>query len=220
MKVVLRDRTMTLAYRGYGDSTNLTPSEGGVVEDSLIVYDWLNTMLDKGAEKPPLFVWGHSLGTGISSHLLGNLKELSFEILERSSPLPQPKGLILESPFNNIADEVANYPLAKLVIWLPYFESAFVDPFRADCCEHAFVSDVHLTRVRSLPILLLHAKDDIVVPYVVGKKLYKSILESRTEGDAVVKMHAYDSKHNLGHKWICNAPDLPDVIRNFVKAHQ
>ncbi|XP_013178594.1 PREDICTED: monoacylglycerol lipase ABHD12-like isoform X1 [Papilio xuthus] len=212
--------TIAFDYRGYGDSTNLTPSEGGVVEDSLIVYDWLNTTLDKGEEKPPVFVWGHSLGTGISSHLLGNLKELSCEILERSSPLPQPNGLILESPFNNIADEVANHPLAKLVIWLPYFENTFVDPFRARCCEHAFVSDVHLARARSLPVLVLHAKDDVIVPFVVGKKLYKAILESRSEGDAAVTLHAYDSKLNLGHKWICTAPDLPDVIRNFVKTHR
>jgi hypothetical protein len=53
-------------------------------------------------------------GTGISSHMLGNLDELSSEILERSTPLPQPAGLILEAPFNNLADEVAHHPLSKV----------------------------------------------------------------------------------------------------------
>ncbi|XP_068624513.1 lysophosphatidylserine lipase ABHD12-like [Battus philenor] len=213
--------TIAFDYRGYGDSTNLTPSEGGVVEDSLMVYDWLNSTLEKGEEKPPVFVWGHSLGTGISSHLLGNLKELSTEILERPSPLPQPKGLILESPFNNIADEVANHPLAKLVIWLPHFESSFVEPFRAaNDCEHSFTSDTHLRRARSLPVLILHAKDDVIVPFLVGYKLYKSILESRSEGDAAVKLHVYEKKENLGHKWICNAADLSEVVGEFVKNHR
>ncbi|XP_013134054.1 PREDICTED: monoacylglycerol lipase ABHD12-like [Papilio polytes] len=148
--------TIAFDYRGYGDSTNLNPSEGGVVEDSLIVYDWLVTTLDKSEAKPPIYVWGHSLG-------------IKFNIC---------------------------------------------------FCYHAFVSDVHLSRATSLPVLVLHAKDDVIVPYVVGHKLYKSILESRRAGDAAVTLHAYDSKLNLGHKWICTAPDLPRVVRNFVETHR
>ncbi|CAH2061802.1 unnamed protein product, partial [Iphiclides podalirius] len=213
--------TIAFDYRGYGDSTSLTPTEAGVVEDSLMVYEWLELALASGERRPPVFVWGHSLGTGISSHLLGNLNELSVHLLERSAPLPQPNGLILEAPFNNIADEVAEHPLTKLVKWLPYFEHTFVAPFRDEAtCEHRFRSDRHLARVPSLPLLILHARDDVIVPYVLGHRLYKSVLESRSERDAPVKIHAYDKKENLGHKWICSAPDLPQVVGDFVKEHQ
>ncbi|CAK1594833.1 unnamed protein product [Parnassius mnemosyne] len=212
--------TITFDYRGYGDSTNLYPNEAGVVEDSLLVYDWLNNILAKGGKRPPVFVWGHSLGTGISSHLLGNLNELSTQILEHSSPLPLPNGLILEAPFNNIADEVANHPFTILVQWLPYYDRMFVAPYRsADTCAHLFRSDAHLSRVRSLPILILHAKDDGVIPWFLGEKLHKSILESRSEGGATAKLHLYDERENLGHKYISSAANLSEVVGDFVKNH-
>ncbi|XP_028178282.1 monoacylglycerol lipase ABHD12-like [Ostrinia furnacalis] len=211
--------TIAFDYRGYGDSTNLNPSEDGVVEDSLVVYEWLHNTLEKAKDKPAIFVWGHSLGTGISSHLLGNLDELSVKVLDRAKPLPMPKGLILESPFNNLAEEVAEIPISKLVTWLPYFDAAFVKPFRA-APEHSFRSEEHLARVPALPILILHAKDDVIVPFVVGVRLFKSIVASRSLGGATVKLHAYDKSQGLGHKWICHAEDLPEVVGEFVKNHQ
>ncbi|XP_026324607.1 monoacylglycerol lipase ABHD12-like isoform X2 [Hyposmocoma kahamanoa] len=211
--------TIAYDYRGYGDSTNLNPTEDGVVEDSLVVYEWLCNTVAKEGKRPPLFVWGHSLGTGISSHLLGNLPELSTRLLSRESPLPPPCGLILEAPFNNLADEVAQHPLSKLVTWLPYYESTFVAPFRS-APEHKFCSEVHLNRARTLPVLILHAKDDVIVPFLVGLRLYRSIVASRIDGGAPVKLHAYDKSLGLGHKWICNAKDLPQVVGEFVKDHR
>ncbi|GBP26880.1 Monoacylglycerol lipase ABHD12 [Eumeta japonica] len=199
----------SLATRGllrYGDSTNVKPTEKGLVEDSLMVYEWLNNQTNK-----PLFVWGHSLGTGISSHLVGNLKELCTQVLGRQEPLPQPNGLILESPFNNMADEVAEHPLSKLVTWLPYYDATFVEPFRVSE-RYTFKSDEYLRNVNTLPILILHAQDDVIVPYVVGLKLYERIKQSREGGGATLKLHTFDSRENLGHKWICDAVDLPLVV--------
>ncbi|KAM3968853.1 lysophosphatidylserine lipase ABHD12 isoform 2-T2 [Aphomia sociella] len=211
--------TISFDYRGYGDSTNVIPSEDGVVEDSLVVYEWLQAALEKSPTKPDIFVWGHSLGTGISSHLLGKLEQLSSSLLERSTSLALPNGLILEAPFNNLAEEVAWHPLAKFVRWLPYHDAAFVEPFKA-AREHEFHSDEHLSRTPSLPVLILHAKDDAVVPFKVGLKLYKYILSSRTKGGATVKLHVYDKKENLGHRWICQAGDLPEVVGEFVNNHR
>ncbi|XP_045508041.1 lysophosphatidylserine lipase ABHD12-like isoform X1 [Colias croceus] len=213
--------TIAFDYRGYGDSTNINPSENGVVEDSLIVYDWLNNTIDNGQDRPAVFVWGHSLGTGISSHLLGNLGELSRNVLDRPNPLPQAQGLILEAPFSNLADEVANHPLAPvfLVNWLPYFEATFVSPF-VNNKRHSFKSDEHLSKAKDLPVLILHAKDDVVVPFCVGVKLYRSIVESRNNDDSKVSLHAYDKDESLGHKYICHAKDLAQVIGEFVTKHR
>ncbi|CAH0757120.1 unnamed protein product [Diatraea saccharalis] len=210
--------TIAFDYRGYGDSTNLNPSEDGVVEDSLVVYEWIHSTMENSQNKPPIYVWGHSLGTGISSHLLGNLDELCGRLLKRRDPLSPPNGLILEAPFNNLADEVAHHPLSILVTWLPYYENTFVAPFRA-CPQHSFCSDKHLARASQLPVLILHAEDDLIVPYIVGHKLYQSIVESRRNGGATVKIHKYQRKENLGHKWICNANNLHQVIGDFVKDH-
>ena len=45
---------------------------------------------------PKVIVWGHSLGTAISSHLVADLCQED----------QRPCALVLESPFNNIFDEV------------------------------------------------------------------------------------------------------------------
>ncbi|XP_059045899.1 lysophosphatidylserine lipase ABHD12-like [Achroia grisella] len=211
--------TIAFDYRGYGDSTKVMPSENGVVEDALVVYEWLQSTIEKAVLKPAVFVWGHSLGTGISSHMLGKLEPLSRTLLERQTSLPPPKGLILEAPFNNLADEVKYHPLGKLVRWLPYHEASFCAPFRR-AAEPAFRTDEHLEDARRLPVLLLHARDDLVVPVIVGRKLYKSLLASRSEGGATVKLHEYDKKENLGHTWICHGGDLPEVVGEFVNGHR
>ncbi|XP_041985725.1 lysophosphatidylserine lipase ABHD12 isoform X1 [Aricia agestis] len=204
--------TIALDYRGYGDSTNVNPSEDGVVEDLLMVYDWIRTIIDKSDSPPPVFVWGHSLGTGISSHLLGNLDTLCSSLLDR--PLPQPQGLILEAPFTTLEEEVANYCVTPLVTWLPYFNYFFLTPFVTR--RHAFNTVANLAR-STVPILILHARDDIIVPYALGEKLYKSVKQSR--GGAVL-MHSFDRRENLGHKMICAAEGLDKIVGDFITDHQ
>lgn len=46
---------------GYGDSDAVELSEEGVVMDSKYVLEWV---LKKVNGSAPVFVWGHSLGTG------------------------------------------------------------------------------------------------------------------------------------------------------------
>ncbi|CAK1549105.1 unnamed protein product [Leptosia nina] len=211
--------TIAFDYRGYGDSTSIIPTERGVVEDSLNVYDWINNAITNSKDRPPIFIWGHSLGTGISSHLVGNLPELSQTVLDRQQPLPQANGLILEAPFSNLADAVTHHPLTSLVRWLPYFDNTFVSPFKSNE-DYCFKSDTHLAKVKDLPVMILHAKDDVIIPHVVGVKLYNSILESRDNDSSKLKLHSYETQASLGHKFICNAEDLPQVVGDFISNHR
>lgn len=50
---------------GYGDSEEAELSEIGVVNDSKYVLEWLLKIVNGTA---PVFVWGHSLGTGYKFH--------------------------------------------------------------------------------------------------------------------------------------------------------
>lgn len=45
-----------------------------------------------------------------------------------------------------------------------------MSPFRSneECC---FKSDTHLAKVKELPVLILHAKDDVIIPFVVAVKV-------------------------------------------------
>lgn len=146
-------------YRGYGDSTG-TPSEVGLVHDAMTVYKWI--LNKKGSSK--IFIWGHSLGTGVAAHLGRRIFELDSEVMG-------PDGIILESPFNNLKDEVREHKFAKPFKWLPYFERIFLGAF--DRVNVKFQSDHHVQYIRC-PLLFLHADDDIVIPYKLGEKLYQA----------------------------------------------
>jgi hypothetical protein len=47
-------------FTGYGDSSQVEPSEEGVVADTKAVYRWVKSK----ARGSKIFFWGHSLGTG------------------------------------------------------------------------------------------------------------------------------------------------------------
>lgn len=52
----------------------------------------------------PIYVWGHSLGTALSTHTVANLKDLGIV----------PRGLFLEAPFTNMKEEMPNHPIGKV----------------------------------------------------------------------------------------------------------
>lgn len=108
---VLRElgyHVLALDYRSYGDSTKVSPSELGVVRDAIAVYNYITSFT-----KNPVFLWGHSLGTGIATHMLSMLAK---------NNVPGPRALVLESPFNNINEEIRAHPMSKLFRNLPWFE--------------------------------------------------------------------------------------------------
>ena len=71
---------------------------------------------------------------------------------------------------------------------------------------------LHL-QVIDVPILILHAEDDLVVPFKLGKALYESALEGRAEHWPKVHWREFSGQHGYAHKFICRAPELPDIIR-------
>jgi len=74
-------------WRGYGKSEG-RPSEEGLYQDAEAAYDDARALSGEGT---PVFVHGHSLGTGVSSELA----------LRRGVP-----GVVLESPFTSMTDMV------------------------------------------------------------------------------------------------------------------
>ncbi|XP_014281241.1 lysophosphatidylserine lipase ABHD12 isoform X2 [Halyomorpha halys] len=186
-------------YRSYGDSSPVEPSESGVVSDSKAVYNWVKSH-SNGAK---IYFWGHSLGTGISSHLLDVLESEGRTI----------SGLVLEAPFNNMCDEVRSYPLAKMFRYLPWFDFFFTEPMYENGLK--FQSDRHLVKVKA-PILILHAEDDLVIPIQLGLKLYETVQSSR-QGKSPIKFIKFDKNLHFGHKFIYKDTGLSSTIKDFVK---
>ncbi|MBN3298749.1 ABD12 lipase, partial [Amia calva] len=62
---------LALDYRGFGDSTG-QPSELGMTTDALHLYRWVKA--NSGGS--PVYLWGHSLGTGVATNAARKLQEL------------------------------------------------------------------------------------------------------------------------------------------------
>lgn len=141
-------------YRSYGDSFGVEPSESGLVRDAIAVYKYITNIT-----KNPVIAWGHSLGTGVVTHTLAQLERQNIF---------GPRLLILESPFNNIRDEVCEHPFSRLFRNLPWFNYTIVDPMFENNLR--FESDKHIGTFPQ-PVIILHAEDDLVVPYKLGYKV-------------------------------------------------
>lgn len=145
-------------YRGYGNNPG-TPSEKGLYEDTQAAVDFLNN--EKGIETKDLYIWGHSLGGGVVS-----------EIASKNDF----KGVILNSTFTNIIDmtkdtiiktlEKKDIPLkrlqTKIVELLPDAVFSIINT--------KFDNIDKIDKIKS-PILILHSKQDEVVPYQMSEKL-------------------------------------------------
>ena len=80
-------------YRGFGDSTEISPTESSMVSDSVDAYDWLRKKVGAVTE---IVVFGHSMGCAVSTHTVSQL-------IKRGETI---KHVILMAPFNNFYDVV------------------------------------------------------------------------------------------------------------------
>ena len=83
---------LCIDYRGFADSGPVGqagPGEAALVADGLAALDWLR------ARWPGrVLVWGHSLGSAVATHTVAE-----------DHGNPQVAGLVIESPFNNLAEQ-------------------------------------------------------------------------------------------------------------------
>lgn len=128
-------------YRGYADSSPITPSKTGVVQDALKVFEYTQKL----AGNVPIIVYGHSLGTAVSVESVARL-------CEEGDP---PKALILESPFNNIHDEIKYHPMSFLWRKMPWFKWFFTGTLTKN--DVGFTSDQRIGQIY-VPILIMHAE--------------------------------------------------------------
>ncbi|KAH8400729.1 hypothetical protein KR009_000675 [Drosophila setifemur] len=199
----LNYHVFTFDYRGYADSDPVPPTEEGVVRDALKVFEYIANITSN-----PIFVWGHSLGTGVATHLCARLSSLR----ERA-----PRGVILESPFTNIRDEIRLHPFARLFKNLPWFDFTISRPMYSN--KLRFESDLHILQFRQ-PVMIIHAEDDVVVPFLLGYRLYRIALDGRSRSWGPVEFHRFKAIHRYGHKYLCRAPELPGLLRQFAESYR
>ncbi|KAJ7356075.1 Protein abhd12b [Desmophyllum pertusum] len=186
---------ITIDYRGYGDSEG-KPSENGLIQDGMSAWRWVRSQ----SPEAPLYIWGHSLGSGVAG---GVAKALCDE----GSP---PSGIILEAPFNNVWEGAVKHPISVPFRFLPYFNETVLDEVK-----EVFRTDKRLADVYC-PILILHDRDDEIISFELGKKLYESAKISRRPDADPIKFVELNGHH--GHKMIYQSEKLPGIVRDFIKA--
>ncbi|XP_018118367.1 lysophosphatidylserine lipase ABHD12 isoform X1 [Xenopus laevis] len=185
-------------YRGWGDSVG-SPSESGMTYDALHAFDWIKARSGDN----PVYIWGHSLGTGVATNLVRRL-------CERETP---PGALILESPFTNIREEAKSHPFSVIYRYFPGFDWFFLDPITASGIK--FANDDNVKYI-SCPLLILHAEDDPVIPFHLGKKLYNIAAPARSLRDFKVQFIPFHKDLGYRHKYIYRSPELRQILRDFL----
>ena len=74
---------LAVDYRGYGDSTVISPvTEASCVTDARAALAWLTAKL---GDQVKVVVWGHSLGTAIASHMVSESTVCQIKSLQTIS---------------------------------------------------------------------------------------------------------------------------------------
>ena len=184
---------ITFDYRGYGDSEGVSPNEETVVEDARTVLDWTRRLY---ANKKIAF-WGHSLGSGISIKLLKSVQNYEGYIT----------ALVLESPFLNSKEAGKHFPLSKIFDIIPFTRGVIGDSF-----DGMFPSDKFIWSI-SVPICILHAEDDIILPLHHATKL-KDICDEKGKTNVDLRIFTHG-----GHKFLCKNEDAMEAAGMFLERY-
>lgn len=133
---------LAIDYRGFGRSVTAdksAPTERTSEEDALAAYERL-AELAPGARR---FIFGHSLGGSIATHL--------------AVKRPDAAGLILEGAFTNIP------AMIKETKW-GFLPVSFLVTQRFDTLDK--IDDV------KMPVLIAHGTADDIVPFSMGEQLF------------------------------------------------
>ncbi|XP_053115393.1 protein ABHD12B isoform X2 [Hemicordylus capensis] len=141
---------------------------------------------------------------GISTNTARHLKEKGIVV----------DAIVLEAPFTNIRDAAAEIPITKIYRKFPGFESLILDTMAR--AEMYFPSDQNV-KVLSSPILILHAEDDVMIPVHQGRKLFE-IARNASEKKENIQFIPFPSAKGFGHDHISSNPELPDILKDFLKS--
>ncbi|XP_060896887.1 monoacylglycerol lipase ABHD12-like [Labrus mixtus] len=185
-------------YRGFGDSTG-EPVEADLTTDALYFYNWVKARSGKSL----VVIWGHSLGTGVTTNTAAKLTEQGVVV----------DGVILEGAFSMAQQQIRDHPFAWYYWKIPGLGLFFPEPWAEN--KYVFPTEENLKKMRS-PILLLHAEDDHLVPIQVAQQLYEVAVNAQNSDR--VKLVPFEGSKGYLHNGLYRDPRLPDIIKKFVQS--
>lgn len=187
-------------YRGFADSPG-SVSEVGVANDTISVYKYVLKHLEPGAA---VYIWGHSLGSAIAIQGL-------YRILKEQPDVRMPDGLILECPFVNFLQACYHYPLNFMFRVIPTYAQ-----WLSDGAMVKFDSDIKVPHLAvALPILIVHAEYDMIIPQWQGEALYQAANLSTQLQLGKPKCLKYGVLPHVGHNGGFSSLKMKEYLRDF-----
>ncbi|MDD2925199.1 alpha/beta fold hydrolase [Rhodoferax sp.] len=134
---------LAVDYRGWGQSTAITPSEQTIMQDARVAWAELVRREPRAGRR---VIYGHSMGSGVAVALASSLPSQGAY-----------GGLILESAFTSFAD----------VARAAGFWASVLSLFN----HERFASIDHIGQITA-PLLMLHGRRDDTVPIGLGERLF------------------------------------------------
>lgn len=134
---------LAVEYRGWGQSTPITPSEQTILADADVAWAELKRRAPCASQR---VIYGHSMGSGVA-----------VDVASRLNGRSDYAALILESAISSFAD------VAR--------EAGLFTRFLAQFNHERFASIDKIARVHA-PLLMIHGSRDTTIPPRVGKKLF------------------------------------------------
>nr|XP_023019045.1 monoacylglycerol lipase ABHD12-like isoform X2 [Leptinotarsa decemlineata] len=182
----------------YADSSPGSLSETAVVNDCVQLYYWV-----KNRTLSPIYVWGHSLGSALATRTVASLENSGIHTY----------GLVLESAFTNLRDELYVHPFGKIFAWLPWFSATILEPLERN--GFIFNTSSNILEV-TCPIMILHAQDDPEVPCEFGRQLYEIASKRSPKANSTTVYHEFDADLDYDHIYIYQDPFLKYYIMDFM----
>jgi fermentation-respiration switch protein FrsA (DUF1100 family) len=139
-------------YRGYGESEG-KPSREGVYEDSLAAVSYVESRPD--VDKGKLILFGQSLGAGQAITVAG------------SGQFPELRAVIEESGFSAYR-RIAREKMTQMPLGVGYL----LWPFTPLLISGGHNPDEAIAHIAPVPLLIIHGRNDEVVPYSHAGILY------------------------------------------------
>uniref|UniRef100_A0A8C5I507 Si:ch211-117n7.7 n=1 Tax=Gouania willdenowi TaxID=441366 RepID=A0A8C5I507_GOUWI len=175
-------------YRGFGDSTG-EPTEAGFTTDVLFLYKWVKARSGNSL----VIIWGHSLGTGVSTNTAVKLIEQG-EVFD---------GVILEGAFNSARQKLNIHPFIWYYWTYPGIGYVFREPWAEN--KVVFPTEANLKKMKS-PILFLHSEDDYIAPLHFVQQMRDVAVKAQNAER--VKLVIFDGIPGIYTQWFIQRPPV------------
>jgi pimeloyl-ACP methyl ester carboxylesterase len=137
---------LAVDYRGWGQSTAITPSEQTILQDAQLAWAELTQREPRPDQR---VIYGHSMGSGVAVDLASGLATRTDY-----------GALILESAFTSFADIAREAGFwARVLSWFSTERFASIDK---------------IARVQA-PVLMIHGQQDRTIPIALGQQLFAAV---------------------------------------------